>query len=135
MPRWTLLAAVALTLGCRASAPDHYWDAACVSGDGRYLVAGGDQAALVDAASGAVLERRAGMVKAVGCDATGGIVVGYGQAFRLPGGAAVPVPAIAGDGVVATTPEGAWISSARTISGGQWRGPASIHVAPPGDRT
>jgi micrococcal nuclease len=130
-----LLAAVGLTLGCRASAPDHYWDATCVSGDGRYLVAGGDHAALVDAAGGTVLERRSGMVKAVGCDATGGVVVGYDQAFRLPGGAAAPVPVISGDSVVATTPGGAWISSARTISGGQWRGPASIHVTPPGEGT
>jgi endonuclease YncB( thermonuclease family) len=135
MPRWTLLAVVGLTVACRASAPDGYWDATCVSGDGRYLLAGGDHAALVDAASGAVVERRAGMVKAVGCDGAGGVVVGYGTAFRLPGGAAVPAPTIAGDSVVATTPGGAWISSARTISGGQWRGPASVHVAPPGDRT
>ena len=115
MTRWTLLAAVGLTLACRASAPDGYWSATCVSADGRYLLAGGDHAALVDTATGAVVERKPGMVKAVGCDATGGIVVGYSGAFRLPGGAAAPVPEISGDGVLATTPAGAWISTARTI--------------------
>ena len=124
---------------CRGAAPagavpDGYWSATCVSADGRYLLAGGDHAALVDTATGAVVERKPGMVKAVGCDATGGTVVGYSGSFRLPGGAAAPVPEISGDGVLTTTPAGAWISTARTISGGQWRGPASIVVRPGGGR-
>ena len=35
------------------------------------------------------------MVKAVGCEEGGGVVVGYDAAFRLPGKAAVsPVPSL-----------------------------------------
>jgi micrococcal nuclease len=130
MLRLALAVLACLSFACRKSGPNHYWTATCLSGDGRYLLAGGDHAALVDTATGAVVERRPGMVKAVGCDRTGGVVVGYDAAFRLPGGAAVPMPRIGGDGVVATTSAGAWVSSARTITGGKWRGPAQVHVAP-----
>jgi micrococcal nuclease len=133
MLRNALVALACLASACRASAPEGYWNASCVSGDGRYLLAGGDHAALVDTATGEVVERRAGMVNAVGCDGTGGTIVGYSGAFRLPGGAPAAVPEIPGD-VLATTTGGAWISTARTISGGQWRGPASIVVTPGGER-
>ncbi|MET0556301.1 MAG: thermonuclease family protein [Vicinamibacteria bacterium] len=133
MLRLALVGLACLSFACRASAPDRYWSRTCVSGDGRYLLAGGDHAALVDAATGAVAERKPGMVKAVGCDRTGGIVVGYGGAFRLPGGAPVSAPELSGD-MLATTLAGAWISTARTVSGGQWRGPASIVVQPGGGR-
>jgi hypothetical protein len=49
-----------------ASSPNGYWSDSCVSGDGRYLLAGGDRAVLVDLANGSVVERVPGMVKAVG---------------------------------------------------------------------
>jgi hypothetical protein len=128
-----VMAAGSWTLSCRAaSTPSDstgYWSVSCVSGDGRYLLAGGDHAALVDSATGNVLERAAGMVKALGCDHSGGIVVGNGSAMRLPGRTSVSVPAIGGDSVLGVDPSGTWISSARTISGGRWRGPASIFVS------
>jgi hypothetical protein len=41
------------------------------------------------------------MVKAVGCDETGGVVVGYVTAVRLPGKAATPLPSLSGDRVLA----------------------------------
>ncbi len=106
-----------------------YWSESCLSGDGRYLLAGGDHAALVDLSTGKIVERAPGMVKAVGCEEGGGVVVGYVAAVRLPGKTPVtPVPSLSGDGVLARTPDGAWISEGRRISGGKWRGPASIFV-------
>jgi hypothetical protein len=114
------------------SAATGYWSASCVSGDGRYLIAGGDHAALVDLTSGKVVEIRAGMVKGVGCDADSGVVVGYDKAVRLPGQSLVaPVPDLA-ETVLALSPEAAWISSARTASGGHWRGPALLYVSEKG---
>jgi len=68
------------------------------------------------------------MVKAVACDREGGIVVGYSSSFRLPGQASVATPAVSGDTVLGRRPNGAWISSARTIAGGRWRGPARIFL-------
>jgi hypothetical protein len=119
-----------VALACARPRPQEgagYWSVSCVSGDGRYLLAGGDHAALVDLSTDRIAERRPGMVEAVGCDATGGLVVGYGAAFRWPGGAAVrPVPRLAGDGVVARGSDGSWISTARTVTGGRWRGPATV---------
>jgi len=129
---WLVMAAGSFTLSCRAPSPapgsEGYWSVSCVGGEGRYLLAGGDGSALVDAATGTVLERSPGMVKAVGCDASGGIVVGYGSAVRLPGRTSVPVPTIGGDTVLGLDPSGAWISYGRRISGRRWRGPASIFV-------
>ena len=105
-----------------------YWSESCLSGDGRYLLAGGDHAGLVDLTTGKIVERVPGMVKAVGCDGTGGVVVGYVTAVRLPGKAATPAPPLSGDRVLARAPGGAWISEGRRISGGRWRGPASVFV-------
>jgi hypothetical protein len=107
-----------------------YWNESCLSGDGRFLLAGGDHAALVDTATGTIVERRPGAVRAVGCDGTGGVVAGHETAVRLPGQTTTPVPTIPGDRVLARTPQGAWISGGRTISGGRWRGPASLYVTP-----
>jgi hypothetical protein len=123
-----------LMVGCSSGAPSTgYWSYSCVSGDGRYLVAGGDRAVLVDLEAGKVVERVPGMVKAVGCDQSGGVVVGYDVAFRLPGKTSVsPVPSLGGDGVLALSPEGAWISEGRRSSGGKWRGPASVFVTETG---
>lgn len=135
MRRLLCLVLAAGSLSCRApSGSAGYWSVSCVSGDGRYLLAGGDHAALVDASTGDVVERVPAMVKAVGCDDTGGIVVGYTAAVRLPGRTTTPVPAIGGDTVLGRGPGGAWISSGRTTSGGKWRGPASVYVTR-GDRT
>lgn len=121
----------------RPSAPGSgdggYWTASCVSGDGRHLVAGGDHAALVDASTGVVTLRVPGMVKAVGCDDAGAVVVGYSTAFRLPGKTSTPVPAIGGESVVARTAEGAWVSTARRIVARNWQGPARVFVG--GDPT
>jgi hypothetical protein len=128
-----VLMAAGGALSCGAPATSStskgYWAASCVSGDGRYLLAGGDGAALVDAATGNVLERVPGLVKAVGCDRTGGVVIGYTSALRLPGRTSVPVPAIGGDVVLGLDGSGAWISQGRRISGGRWRGPASLFVS------
>lgn len=123
-----------LGLSCSpADSPNGYWSDSCVSGDGRYLLAGGDRAVLVELATGSVVERVPGMVKAVGCEKSGGVVVGYDAAFRLPGKTAVtPVPSLGGDSVLALSPEGAWISHGRRISGGKWRGPASVFVTEKG---
>ena len=126
-------------ISCRAfsstgSGAGGYWSVTCVSGDGRYLLAGGDHAALVDASTGAVVERVPKMVKAVGCDQGGGVIVGYDTAFRLPGRAAVPVPPLGGDGALAMSPEGAWISSGRSTAGGKWKGPAMVFVTHGQDR-
>jgi hypothetical protein len=107
-----------------------YWNESCLSGDGRFLLAGGDHAALVDTATATIVERRPGMVRAVGCDATGGVVVGLETAVRLPGQTTTPVPSIPGDRVLARTPQGAWISGGRTVSGGRWRGPATLYATP-----
>src|SRR4029450_13529707 len=92
VPRRALALAVLGACACTGTSrqePDHYWSTACLTTDGRLLVAGGDEAALVDGASGAVSERRPGLVKAVGCDESGGFVLGYASAYRLPGGAAL----------------------------------------------
>jgi hypothetical protein len=106
-----------------------YWSESCLSGDGRYLLAGGDHAALVDLSTGKIVERAPGMVKAVGCEEGGGVVVGYTAAVRLPGKIPVtPVPSLSGDGVLALSPDGAWISEGRRISGGKWKGPAFVFV-------
>lgn len=106
-----------------------YWSVSCLSGDGRYLLAGGDHAALVDLPTGKIAERVPGLVKAVGCDEGSGVVVGYVTAVRLPGKTPVtPVPSLSGDGVLALGPDGAWISESRRSSGGKWRGPASVFV-------
>jgi hypothetical protein len=105
-----------------------YWNGSCLSGDGRHLVAGGDHAALVDPSTGAVVQRVPGMVKALGCDATGAIVMGYSAAFRLPGQAAAPAPSPGGETVLGRRPDGAWISTSRRISGGGWSGPAAVFV-------
>jgi hypothetical protein len=111
-----------------------YWTASCVSGDGRYLLAGGDRAVLLDLKAGKIVERVPGMVKAIGCDETGGVVVGYDAAFRLPGKTPVsPVPPLRGDAVLALSPEGAWVSEGRRSSGGKWRGPASVFVTEKGE--
>jgi hypothetical protein len=134
-----VLAAGPWWISCRApsstsSGADGYWSVTCLSGDGRYLLAGGDHAALVDAATGAVKDRVPSMVAAVGCDQSGGVVVGYGTAFRLPGRAAAPVPPLGGDGALAMSQEGVWISSGRSMSGGKWRGPAMVFVTRGQDR-
>ena len=125
-----------LTFGASCSpgsSPNGYWSDSCVSGDGRYLLAGGDRAVLVDLSTGRIVERVAGMVKAVGCEEGGGVVVGYDVAFRLPGKTPVtPVPALGGDAVLALSREGAWISGGRQSSGGKWRGPASVFVTEKG---
>jgi len=105
-----------------------YWTVSCVSGDGRHLIAGGDHAALVDASTGAVLLRLPGMVKAVVCDGSGALVVGYSTAVRLPDKTSAPVPSLGGDTVLARSPEGAWISAARRIVAGKWQGPATVFV-------
>lgn len=114
----------------RSPAPDHgYWSTSCVSGDGRYLFAGGDHTALVDLVGGRVVERLPGMVRAVGCDASGGIVIGYTAALHWPAKtAAGPMPRM-GDTVLARDAAGAWISASRPTSGGKWRGPASVLVS------
>jgi len=136
-----LLAALAGSAACgpRSAGPadSGYWDRSCLSGDGRYVVAGGDHAALVDAATGAVVLRVPGLVKAVGCDGTGAVVVGYTSTFRLPGEAAAPVPSLGGETVIGRRPDGAWISTSRRISSGGWRGPATLFVnqGPGGTRT
>jgi hypothetical protein len=134
--RRALTALLWLTAGAScspASSTNGYWSVSCVSGDGRYLLAGGERAALVDLANGRVVERVSGMVKAVGCAESGGVVVGYEAAFRLPGKTAVtPVPALGGDAVLALSPHGAWISEGRRSSGGKWRGPASVFVTEKG---
>jgi hypothetical protein len=112
-----------------ASSPNGYWSESCVSGNGRYLVAGGDRAVLVDLEVGKVVDRVPGMVKAVGCEEGGAVVVGYDVAFRLPGKTPVtPPPSLGGDSVLALSPEGTWISGGRRTSGGKWRGPASVFV-------
>jgi hypothetical protein len=130
--RWGWLPLLWLTLGVSCSpgrSSNGYWSESCVSGDGRYLLAGGDGAALVDLRTGSVVERVPGMVKAVGCGEGGGVVVGYDIAFRLPGKTPVaPVPAPGGDTVLALGRDGAWVSEGRRTSGGKWRGPASVFV-------
>jgi hypothetical protein len=129
-----LRAACAIGVMCGASCSpgrdaSGYWSVSCLSGDGRYLLAGGDHAALVDLSTGKIVERAPGMVKAVGCDEGGGVVVGYVSAVRLPGKAPVtPVPPLSSDAVLARGPEGAWISGGRRSSAGKWRGPASVVV-------
>ena len=117
-------------LSCsKESAASGYWSVSCVSGDGGVLLAGGDHAALLDLSTGRIVERVPGMVKAVGCEAGGGAVVGYDVAFRWPGKKPLtPVPALGGDAVLGLSPEGAWISGGRRSSGGKWRGPASVFV-------
>ena len=106
-----LRAAFALGVMCGTSCSpgseaNGYWSKSCVSGDGRYLLAGGDHAALVDLSTGRIVERAPGMVKAVGCEEGGGVVVGYLAAVRLPGKTPVsPVPSLSGDGVLARGPE------------------------------
>lgn len=128
-----VLAAGPWWVSCRGpSAPGSgdrgYWTVSCLSGDGRHLIAGGDHAALVDPSSGTVVLRLPGMVKTVGCDRSGAVVVGYGTAVRLPGRTSEPVPSLGGDTVLARSPEGAWISAARSIVAGKWRGPATVFV-------
>ena len=134
--RQVLTALLWLTAGVSCSpgsSTKGYWSGSCVSGDGRYLLAGGDHAALVELSKGRVVERVSGMVKAVGCEEAGGVVVGYGVAFRLPGKTPVsPVPSVGGDAVLALSPQGAWISEGRRSSGGKWRGPASVFVSEKG---
>jgi hypothetical protein len=130
-PRTILVLACTLAVACSRTDPRDagYWSVSCVSGDERYLVAGGDQAALVDLSTAGIRERAPGMVKAVGCDATGGTVIGYGTAFHWPGKSAIaPPPDPGGDSVVGLDARGAWISTARTVNGGRWRGPASVYV-------
>jgi len=109
-----------------------YWTVSCVSGDGRHLIAGGDHAALVDPSTADVVLRLPGMVRAVGCDQSGAVVVGYGTAFRLPGKTSVPAPSLGGETVLARSPEGAWISAARRIVAGKWQGPATVFVTQEG---
>ena len=114
----------------RSPAPgDGYWSTSCVSGDGRYLLAGGDHTALVDLTAGKVLERLPGLVKAVGCDTGGGIALGYSGALQWPAKTpAGPVPSM-GDSVLGRDASGAWFSSSRPASAGKWRGPAMVTVS------
>lgn len=110
-----------------------YWNSSCVTRDGRFLVAGGDHAALLDVATGKVVEQVSSRVKAIGCDESSAIVIGYDGAWRLPGKEAVtPVPAPSGD-VLTLTPGGAWVSWARTIQSRKWRGPATLFVTGKGE--
>ncbi len=136
-----LLIASSVWMACRGtnSSPSNdrgYWTMSCVSGNGRYLLAGGDHGALVDLTSGTIVERVPGMVKAVGCEESGGVVVGYGTAVRLPGKTPVtPVPALPGDPVIARTPTGDWVSGGRKSVSSQWRGPAVLSVLEKGRST
>ena len=132
---WVSLLWLTLAVSCSPGrSPNGYWSESCVSGDGRYLLAGGDGAALVDLSTGRIVERVPGMVKAVGCEEGGGVVVGYDFAFRLPGRTpVVPVPSLGGDAVLALGPGGAWISEGRRSSGGKWRGPAAVFVTERGE--
>ena len=105
-----------------------YWNASCVTGDGKYLGAGGDHAVLIELSSGKVVEQLKSRVKAIGCDETSVQVLGYDGAWRLPGKEPLaPAPEPSGD-VLAVTPEGAWVSWSRTVTARKWRGPAALFV-------
>lgn len=129
----TLVAAGLLAAACtRTIAPDAdrgYWSATCVSGDGRYLLAGGDHTALVDLAAGRLVERRPGLVKAVGCDASGGIAIGYSGALQWPAKTPAGPPPRLGDTVLARDAKGAWISASRRLATGKWSGPPTVLVS------
>jgi hypothetical protein len=126
-PLWTTC-----TVSPSGSTANGYWSVSCLSGDARYLLAGGDHAALVDLSNGSIVATVPGMVEAVGCEEGGGVVVGYGSAMRLPGKApAMPAPALPRDTVLGLAPDGAWISAGRRGSS-KWRGPATVSVTEKG---
>ena len=106
-----------------------YWSTSCVSGDGRYLLAGGDHTALVDLTAGKVLERLPGLVEAVGCDSGGGTALGYSGALQWPAKTPAGASPSLGDSVLGRDASGAWISSSRSASAGKWRGPATVTVS------
>lgn len=107
---------------------DGYWNNSCVTGDGTLLAAGGDHAAVIDLATGKVLERHASQVKAIGCEEHAAVIVAYDGAWRFPGKTAVsPAPDPAGT-VVALSPKGEWIAWTRTLQGRGWRGPATVLI-------
>ncbi len=112
---------------------DGYWNSSWVTRDGRTLVAGGDHTAVIELATGKILERLPGMVKAIGAGQRTAVVVGYDVAWEVPGKTKVTqVPAPQGN-VVAMTEDGKWVSWTRTVSGRNWRGPASLFVHSPAE--
>lgn len=112
---------------------DSYWNSSCVTRDGKSIVAGGDHAAVIEVATGKIIERVAGMVKAVGCGPGGPVIIGYESTFSLPGKTPItPALEITGD-AVATTDDGAFVSWTRTITGRKWKGPATLFVTGKGE--
>ena len=131
--RLALAAACVVSSSCSrspAGARDAgYWSSSCTTGDDALLLAGGDHTALVDLRDGAVRERFPGLVKAVGCHASGGLVVGYTGATQWPSRTpAASMPAL-GETVLARRADGTWVSVSRRSVGGKWSGPPSMLVS------
>ncbi len=106
-----------------------YWSFSCVTGDDQYLVGGGDHAALIELGTGKSVDRISSMVKAVGCGRAQATVVGFDQAWTLPGKAQVtPAPAVNGE-PLGLSPSGEWVSFGRKTVAGKWKGPPTLFIS------
>lgn len=113
-------------------AADGYWNHSCVTGDGKWIAAGGDHFALLDAATGKVTARHGSQVKAVACEQASATLIAYDGAFKYPGKTVVNPAADPPGTAIGLTPKGEWISWNRTIAGRAWRGPAMLYVTAAG---
>ena len=96
----TLAAIFSLSIGCfmcgkqlisAEQGGDHYWTSACVTGDESLLIAGGDEAASVDLATGAVVKSVPMYVETVSCSQQGGIAYAASEDMvRFPEGVRGP---------------------------------------------
>ena len=105
-----------------------YWSVSCVTSDDRFLAAGGDHAVLIELATGKQVDQISSMVKAVGCSEKAAIVVGYDEAWTLPGKADLtPVPVVNGT-AIGLNPKGEWVSTVRKTVAGKWKGSPTLFV-------
>jgi hypothetical protein len=97
-----------------ATSGDHYWVRACVTTNEKLLVAGGDEAAAVDLATGKVVATAPMNVAAVACGASSGLAYGLADTLvRFPGAQQEPTHERDLNDVLGARPDGALVRFSR----------------------